>query len=316
MKKFLILLCWISLSSWGFYAHKQINYLAVFSLPADMLPFYKQNISYLREHATDPDKRRYMVEGEDVKHYFDADHWAEDPFCVFPLSWDSACTRFGEDSIRAYGILPWNLQWSYYGLVSALDSMDAGKVMKRSADLGHYIADATVPLHTTENYNGQLTNQHGIHGFWESALPETYFDDYDLLVGRASYIRDKPAFFWKIIEESHSMVDSVLRLEKEIRESLPEKDQSTIAKRNGKYVEMPSRKLRRKYHDALQGMVERRLRRAILAVADVWYSAWVDAGQPDMSKLDAKLVKEQHLALVDWFSKVQKRVEKTRGHLH
>ena len=35
----------------------------------------------------------------------------------------------------------------------------------------------------------------------------------------------------------------------------------------------------------MNGMVERRLRAAILAVGSVWYTAWVDAGQPDLSKL-------------------------------
>jgi hypothetical protein len=43
--------------------------------------------------------------------------------------------------------------------------------------LGHYIGDAHVPLHTTSNYNGQKTNQHGIHGLWESRIPEQLFDE-------------------------------------------------------------------------------------------------------------------------------------------
>ena len=35
----------------------------------------------------------------------------------------------------------------------------------------------------------------------------------------------------------------------------------------------------------MNGMVERRLRTAILAVGSIWYTCWVDAGQPDLSKL-------------------------------
>ncbi len=41
------------------------------------------------------------------------------------------------------------------------------------------------------------------------------------------------------------------------------------------------------YHKMLKGMVERRMRSAILAVGSYWYSAWVDAGQPDLNKLIA-----------------------------
>ncbi len=35
----------------------------------------------------------------------------------------------------------------------------------------------------------------------------------------------------------------------------------------------------------MKGMVEKRMRAAILAVGSYWYSAWVDAGQPDLNKL-------------------------------
>jgi hypothetical protein len=31
-----------------------------------------------------------------------------------------------------------------------------------AADLGHYIADAHMPLHTSDNHDGQLTDQKGI----------------------------------------------------------------------------------------------------------------------------------------------------------
>ena len=32
-------------------------------------------------------------------------------------------------------------------------------------------------------------------------------------------------------------------------------------------------------------MQERRMRDAILAVGSLWYTAWVDAGQPDLDKI-------------------------------
>ena len=46
---------------WGFYAHKKINYYAVFLLPPEMMVLYKANIDFITEHAVDPDKRRYAV---------------------------------------------------------------------------------------------------------------------------------------------------------------------------------------------------------------------------------------------------------------
>lgn len=40
-----------------------------------------------------------------------------------------------------------------------------------------------------------------------------------------------------------------------------------------------------KYNDLLKGMVERRMRQSVYAVASFWYTAWVNAGQPDLSTL-------------------------------
>jgi hypothetical protein len=53
-------------------------------------------------------------------------------------------------------------------LTRAFKEHDRERILRYSADLGHYIGDAHVPLHCTRNYNGQLSGQHGIHGFWES----------------------------------------------------------------------------------------------------------------------------------------------------
>ena len=39
------------------------------------------------------------------------------------------------------------------------------------------------------------------------------------------------------------------------------------------------------YQLLLHGMIERRMREAIIAVGSIWYTAWVDAGQPNLSEL-------------------------------
>ncbi|MBK7607125.1 MAG: hypothetical protein IPI18_07935 [Saprospiraceae bacterium] len=39
------------------------------------------------------------------------------------------------------------------------------------------------------------------------------------------------------------------------------------------------------YQQAMSGMVEKRMRQAILAVGSIWYSAWIDAGQPNLAKM-------------------------------
>lgn len=78
---------------WGFYGHRLINRKAVFTLPREMIPFFKQHIDFLSDHAVDPDKRRYATKHEAVRHYIDLDEWGSYPFSNLPRSRTEALSR-------------------------------------------------------------------------------------------------------------------------------------------------------------------------------------------------------------------------------
>ncbi len=162
---------------WGFFAHKKINRLAVFTLPPEIFFFYKENINYLTEKAVNPDMRRYIIKEEAPRHYIDLDVYGDSAVYKLPRYWKEAVEKLTEDTLNAYGVVPWHINRVSYQLSLAFLNKDAKSILRFSADLGHYIADANVPLHTTENYNGQFTGQYGIHGFWESRLPELFFNN-------------------------------------------------------------------------------------------------------------------------------------------
>ena len=284
----LLLPCILLFSSWGFFAHQRINKLAIFTLPKDLIGFYKNNIIYITEHAVDPDKRRYADSLEAPRHYLDADHYGEKPFEAIPRKWNDAVAKLSEDTLNAYGIVPWQIQRTYFKLVKAFENRDSTLILKHSADLGHYIADAHVPLHTTENYNGQMTNQVGIHGFWESRLPELFAGDYDYFVGKAKYINRPLNTAWDIIQDTYSMLDSTLSIEKRLTKTFPSDRKYTFNERNNKVIREYSIDFSAAYHKELNGMVERQMRKSILNIGSFWYSAWVDAGQPNMKRLIKK----------------------------
>jgi len=265
---------------WGFYAHKRANRYAVFTLPEELVGFYKKHIDHLTEHAVDADKRRYAVKEEAPRHYIDIDHYGENPFEVMPRKWRDAVAKFSEDTLLAYGIVPWHIQTVYNRLVKAFEEKDIDYILKNSADLGHYLSDAHVPLHTTENYNGQLTNQKGIHAFWESRLPELFAKDYDYLVGTAEYQYSALDVAWKAVEGSFNALDSVLLFDKELSQEFEQDKQYSYEKRGSKTIKVKSAEFSAAYHTKLDGMVERRLRLSVIAIGNLWYSAWVDAGQP------------------------------------
>jgi hypothetical protein len=281
---FILVLSAFLLGSWGFYAHRQINRLAVFTLPPEMIGFYKKNIEYITEASVNPDRRRFAVVDEAPRHYLDIDHYGDSAIYTMPRYWKDAVAKYGEDTLKAYGILPWHINVMFYRLRDAFMVKDPTRILSFSADLGHYLADAHVPLHTTENYNGQLSGQEGIHAFWESRLPELFSSRYDFFVGKAEYLKNPQLSAWKAIEDSNQLLDSVLMLEKSLTEKFGEKKFSFETK--GKQtVKVYSVEFSTAYHQALRNMVEQRMRAAIKLIGDFWYTAWVDAGQPDIKAL-------------------------------
>lgn len=273
---------------WGFFGHKRINRISTFTLPPEMFGFYKEHIEFLTEHAVDPDKRRYAVEGEAQRHYIDIDHYikeGEDPFEIVPRRWNDAVDKFSEDTLQAYGIVPWYIKVMKFKLQRAFEKKNVDLILKYSADIGHYIGDAHVPLHTTENYNGQMTGQKGIHGLWESRLVEINSENYDYFVGKAEYVTDIEDFIWDAVHASHMAVDSVLSIEKELTAEFPKDKKYSFEQRGNVTVSVYSYEFSQAYHEKMNNMVERRLKASIAAVGSIWYTAWVDAGQPDLQQL-------------------------------
>ncbi len=274
------------LSSWGFYAHKKINETAVFLLPTEISAFFKKNIKLITEKAVDADKRCYVDTVESPRHYIDLDRYENTD--SIPIHWSKAVEKFTERKLLAQGVVPWQIVRTYRNLINAFRAKDEYKIIQHSADLGHYIADAHVPLHTSSNYNGQFSNQIGIHAFWETRLPEMFSNDYNYFIKKAEYIEDPLATAWKIVKESNALVDSVLLIEKELSLNFKASERKAYVERNNQLIFTYSDMYATQYHNALNGMVERRLRASIFQVASFWYSAWVDAGQPILSTLKVK----------------------------
>ena len=285
----LFVLLYLPTFCWGFFAHRKINYYAVFLLPPDMMVLYKPAVNFLSEHAVDPDKRRYSLPEEGARHFIDLDHYGKAPYPALPRRWDSALVKFPADTLRTYGIVPWHTLAVLQQLTNAFKEKNASKILLLSAAIGHYIADAHVPLHASSNHNGQFTGQQGIHAFWESRLPELLADkEWDFFIGRAEYIRNPGAFLWSRVVESAAAADTVLRLEKQLSRQYGADRRFGFEERNGILVRQYTADYSMAYNRLLKGMVERRMRQSIFATASFWYTAWVNAGQPSLENLSPR----------------------------
>lgn len=289
-----IILCLaVSVSpGWGFFGHQSINRLAIYTLPPEMIGFYKRHLDYLVAASVNPDQRRYAVKEEAPRHYIDLDSHGDS--VRLPKYWSEAVKACGEDSLLKHGIVPWHIPRMVSNLQEAFFIQDPARILKYAAELGHYVADANVPLHTTRNHNGQLTNQHGIHGFWESRLPELFSSGYDFLVGKSAYVKDVQQRAWDAVYQAHAAVDSVLVEERRL--GLHEgKIKYNYESRGKQTVRVYGLVYSRHYHERLNGMVERQMRASVKMTGDLWYTAWVDAGQPDLRRLMDYTPSEQEL---------------------
>jgi hypothetical protein len=281
---------------WGFYAHKKINWFAVFLLPPEMISLYKPQIDFLFEHAVDPDKRRYAIPVEGPRHFIDIDHYGTYPYDALPRKWNEAVSKYSEDSLNAYGIVPWWLQTMLGRLTNAFKEKNQSKILKLSAEIGHYVADSHVPLHANTNHNGQYTDQKGIHGFWESRIPELLAENsWDFFIGKAEYIKDPADYIWKRVLESAAASDTVLKYEKQLTADFPADQKYSFEERNGVIIRQYSAAFSKAYDAKLKGMIERRMRQSIFSVASFWYTAWVNAGQPDLKNLSNKEFTDEDL---------------------
>jgi len=303
-RKYLLLLIFLGSSGWGFFAHRKINRLAVFTLPIEMISFYKKNIQFIEEGAVNPDRRRYIMPEEAPRHYIDLEDYGDSTASHLPRYWRDAVAKFGEDSLKAHGVLPWNIYRVYLQLKDAFAVRDPHQILRLSTDLGHYIADAHVPLHTSKNYDGQRTGQIGIHAFWESRLPELFSQDFDFYTGKANYISNVQVTAWQLVFKTNQSLDSVLRFEKQLSEKWGDK-KFNFETQGRQTIKVFSAGYSKAYHQLLSGMVERQMRASVLMTGSIWYTAWVDAGQPDLKSLigykpSAEEIKQREEELKKW----------------
>lgn len=262
---------------WGFFAHELINEMAIYSLPQPIFHFYRSNLGEIKERATKADMRRYVLKDEASRHFMDLDQYLD----IIPVDSEAFYDSLRYDTLQEHGKLGWHLEIVCYQLIKAFRNQNRQAIINLSADLGHYAADAQVPLHTTSNYNGQQTDQHGIHGLWETRLPELYHSQYELWSDGAQYLPDRSAAIWESIHQSALAADSVLHFEK-IASNLHANSKYSYEERNKIINKVYSKEFCHSYHQMLSGQVERQLLKSIELIANLWYTCWVEAGQPPL----------------------------------
>ena len=262
-----------TVDAWGFEAHKFIVSRAIDLLPDAIRPFFEANRAFIVERSIDPDLWRSAgFTEEPPNHFLDLDAFGQYPFHDLPRAYDDAVKRHGVDKLKANGLLPWRTHEMAGRLVRGFEALHKNGQYARSdiryfsAIIGHYVADAHVPLHAVVNYNGQLTGQTGLHNRWEDDLFLRYQKQLVLKPGPLRPIPHERDFIFEALLESSQLVPGVLAADKEAigaREAYDDQYFETFFART-------------------RPVLEKRLSDSITGVASMIAGAWEQAGKPSL----------------------------------
>lgn len=279
-------------SGWGFLVHRTVNQLAVYQLKGDLQEFFFENREYLVKNAPRADIRRNEDSTEDTKHFIDLEAFGDSAAWKMPWDWNTAVQQYSKDTLLEYGYVPYHILVMKERLTNAFRMKNKDSILFYAADIAHYIGDAHVPLHTSLNYDGQLTNQKGLHSLWESAVPEVQLNNYNLYSNRkAKYLKDPAKAIWEVIRNSHMLVKGVLDTETEVSKKFTDSTKYTVQVWNGKTSKRYSTAFATAYGEVLKPTINQQLLASANCIADFWYTSWVDAGKPDMESITKDFLK-------------------------
>lgn len=269
-------------SAWGFEVHKLITDRAIDLLPPRLKPFFERYRAFVVEHSIDPDLWRTAgFEDEPKRHFLDLDAYGDGPpFAALPRDFDEAVAKYGKAHVENLGTLPWRTAEFQANLVRAFEEQRLGTspwaledIRFFAATLAHYVSDAHVPQHAVMNYDGQLTDQQGIHNRFETELVLRYVDRLHWRPTARPAVTDARTFTFEALFASFAAAPAVERADRDAIGAGTEYDDAYFDR----------------FFALARPVLEERLTRASEAVASLIVGAWEAGGRPDLP-LERKVV--------------------------
>ena len=266
-------------AAWGMEVHRRLTARAIDGLPEPLRAFFAAQRDFVIEHSVDPDLWRVVELGgprtpENPNHFLDIDGLDEPPpFTGVPRDWAAYLARYGEERAYRAGRVPWRAEEVDAWLVRAFQSIGtsafaADNARYLSAVLAHYVEDAHQPFHAVLNYDGQLTNQRGIHARFETDLVLRSWPKLKQAPVRVAPVPNVKDFIFGAITDGARLAPRILAADLRAIEGRTLYDDA--------------------YFAALladtRPVLEDRLSASASAVASVIVSAWTRAGKPALPR--------------------------------
>jgi hypothetical protein len=260
--------------AWGNKAHRIINMHAIEMLPEEMDKM-KDWKDYIAEHASDPDIRR--DNGSDTtewpKHFIDLDYYPEFLNGEMINDKNKLIDIYGEATVTKMGLLPWATLETFENLKKSFAQKNRDKVLIYASDLGHYVGDGHQPFHTMLNYDGQLSDQKGIHGRYESEMVNKYIDQISnsIMPREITYVEGPLDFIFDYLSASNFCSPIILEADKIAHKQ-------TVSHGSSDYYKLM-------WFRTKQITIEQ-ISNATGVLASLIYTAWIDAGKPSLEELN------------------------------
>jgi hypothetical protein len=266
-----------SASAWGFAGHQLIMTRAIELLPPQLKPLFERYRDEVVIRVKDPDLWRNAGWEDDPNHFVDfgMKELGPYPFAELPREYGAALEKFGASLLTKIGKLPWREAEEFGNLRRSFEAFKRenqygpGDVVLFAAVAAHYIQDAHQPFHASNNYDGEMTGNAGIHARFERDLIERFQSRLTLSPAAPTAITHPRDAAFEVLLASYTLVDPILRAD---TESAAGKDVY-----DDDYYE--------KFFTKVRPVLERRLSEAITATAGIIIGAWEQAGRPPV-KLD------------------------------
>ena len=252
--------------AWGPQTHRLADDWAIGTLPPNLRNYFQSNRTFILQHANDPEawikKDRY----ERMRHYIFLDKYGTFPYLDLPHSYKAAVQKYGLRHITRNGVLPWQVGEYSLKLTNAFRARHWEQVKLDSAALAFYVTDAHDPMHTTQNDGGQLTGQAGLGMRFGNELVERYSHFFMFRPDNAVRVSDPTEHAFQMALEAHTWVDQIILADLLALDNLPG------------YTDA--------YYDAFYSRVGstamKEISEAAHDVGSYWYTAWVNAGRPEL----------------------------------
>ena len=250
---------------WGPRAHPLLNRYAIANLPDPLRTAMARHADQLATLAVAADERKSTDADEAVRHFIDIDLYGTYPFADVPRDLATLVARYGEAPVRANGLLPWAILQTTEKLSAQMRAGDPA-MWATAADLGHYAADANMPLHTTENYNGQQTGNTGAHALFEDTLIDANWNDALFVSRQARSPDDVLGYAFETIVASYARIAPLL---------------SAMTRAQERFARTDPRFYASIWTEAGPVLVTS-MNQAAYDIAVFWLAAWERAGRPEL----------------------------------